>query len=969
MKAFRIVNLFAAIIMVFAMLPQQQVVLAQSSAADISRSTKYVPGEVLVDFGSNVSAADASSKAAALSGQIGASVTRQSGSLALLSFSPDANVPALASQIQASGQVYSAQPNYIYWSPEATAKLLGKPVQTSGFSTKSSSGKTTAITWDQVMAMRTVRKTGSKSLANPTFPNEVPTAWGWNQIGAELIWPNLASASVMVCELDTGVDGNQADLKTMVVNGPDEVNADTIPNDDNGHGTAVAGVIAGKLNNGVGTAAGVYNGKIEAVKVLNSQGYGTSYSVAAGVKFCAGLATVKVINMSLETDASADHIVYNNIKSAVKTTSNLPTTKLIVAAAGNDSSSNYVFPAAWALQNVDSDGVYHATASDSTNTIYSNLIAVAGGAAPNSTDKIWVDGDLNGTQGTADSTELFKTEQCASASSNYGDWISLVAPGENILTTTPTSYPFNLQLAGVPSGYAYFSGTSMAAAFASGAAARVWSLTPTVTGDTIKSKLVSTGTPLMDSINSTYNYFMVEAYAYNGFDPTLGYNNPATGVGSYGDINDENSTIYAPYCWPGWTGTPNQPKWVINTAGVDPQLSNMENPSITQATYLNVAAAMNRTGLYAQALDAVTGQPLAGASITASLQSGTSTFTYTLKDTSVVPSNGANVLLINLPINPGGAVTKYQLSISKTGYTAVAQPFDLVTLDPGNGFMPGVAITDAYSKVSVPPNTNLNLVLDWNEPANTHPNLDLYLWLPGQQLPGQGNTTLGGVIGHNALSGNTNGPADLNAELDSLGLKLATSAPATPFLGAGTLLAPTAWGGLSTDFSPYAVHNFNGEIQVDTSDNNPAAAYYPAMESISVLGDPASKPTAKAPMLKPFFDKISLETYTVMVADNNAGGFLTNDPGDPNFIAPMLRVWAKGYLVTYPTAFPNPTDPNYYGTKLQNGGCDGSNSWWHAIDIVASTPKVNAINTCGGGNSSSNGDPSFFPYSSVINEP
>lgn len=185
-------------------------------------------------------------------------------------------------------------------------------------------------------------------------------------------------------------------------------------------------------------------------------------------------------------------------------------------------------------------------------------------------------------------------------------------------------------------------------------------------------------------------------------------------------------------------------------------------------------------------------------------------------------------------------------------------------------------------------------------------------------------------------------------------------------MGAGTLLSPTLWGGT---FSPYAVHNFNGEIQVDTSDNNSAAAYYPPMESISILGDPLSKPTAKAPMLKPFYDKTIGETYSVMVADNNASGYLTNKTDDPNFIAPMLRVWAKGYLVTYPTAFPNPTDDNYYGTKLEKGPCDGKNNWWNPIDIVASTPKVSVVNTCGGGSSLSNRDEGFFPYGSVINEP
>jgi len=342
-----------------------------------------------------------------------------------------------------------------------------------------------------------------------------------------------------------------------------------------------------------------------------------------------------------------------------------------------------------------------------------------------------------------------------------------------------------------------------------------------------------------------------------------------------------------------------------------------------------------------------------GASITASLKSGS---TLTLKDTAVMPANGDHVLLINLPVNStlqGTPDTFYQLAINKTGYTVGAQPFALVDLVQTDYPVAGTLWQDNYSKVSVPPNTNLNLVLDWNDPNSIHPNLDLYVWLPFTENGGKG-----GIIGHNTVSGNANGAPDLIGTLASSQLKLSGL---TPFLGAGTLLAPLAWGGSVNDFSPYAIHNFNGEIQVDTSDNNPAAAYYPAMESISILGDKLAKPSAKAPMLKPFYDQPN-EMYTVMVADNNASGSLISDPADPGFIAPILRVWAKGYLVTFPTVSSNPTDPNYYGVKLQNGACDVSNAWWTPLTITGSGPSTSTPNTC----SSNAGS---FPNGSVIPGP
>jgi hypothetical protein len=140
------------------------------------------------------------------------------------------------------------------------------------------------------------------------------------------------------------------------------------------------------------------------------------------------------------------------------------------------------------------------------------------------------------------------------------------------------------------------------------------------------------------------------------------------------------------------------------------------------------------------------------------------------------------------------------------------------------------------------------------------------------------------------------------------------------------------------------------------------------MESITILGDPAATSSATAPLLKPKFDKIPGETYTVMVTDNLNGdpktGFLTSNPSDTeHFVAPILRIWSKGYLVTLPQPYPLSTDPNYYGVKLENDkSCtisktDTNYDWWKVIDITGLTPSVTVYNTCGDGSA-----PSFFPY-------
>ena len=60
------------------------------------------------------------------------------------------------------------------------------------------------------------------------------------------------AAEIVVAVLDTGIDRSHPDLQGSFVDGWDAVNEDADPNDDHGHGTLVAGVIAARSNNGIG---------------------------------------------------------------------------------------------------------------------------------------------------------------------------------------------------------------------------------------------------------------------------------------------------------------------------------------------------------------------------------------------------------------------------------------------------------------------------------------------------------------------------------------------------------------------------------------------------------------------------------------------------------------------------------------------------------------------------------------------
>ncbi len=179
------------------------------------------------------------------------------------------------------------------------------------------------------------------------FPQiNVPQAWDMSMAGR---------ADVIVAVLDTGVayedygDFLQApDLSgTRFVAGYDFVNSDAHANDDEGHGTHVAGTIAQTTNNAKGTAGIAYNCSVMPVKILGANGSGSAYGLSQGLRWAVDHGA-KVINMSLgfemgvdPGDIVSDAIDYAYIKGVI-----------CVAAAGNDGGKPHYhggieFPAAY----------------------------------------------------------------------------------------------------------------------------------------------------------------------------------------------------------------------------------------------------------------------------------------------------------------------------------------------------------------------------------------------------------------------------------------------------------------------------------------------------------------------------------------------------------------------------------------------------------------------------------------------
>jgi type VII secretion-associated serine protease mycosin len=167
--------------------------------------------------------------------------------------------------------------------------------------------------------------------------------WGLPKIGAPAAWNTTrGSSSVVVAVVDTGVDLDHPDLASRidVANGYDFVGHSPVANDDNGHGTHVAGIVAATANNGVGVAGTAPDCRILPVKVLDASGRGSTLDVADGIRWAVAKGA-EVINLSLASTAPDS---YTRSAVAYALASNV----VVVAAAGNDgSSAGASYPAAY----------------------------------------------------------------------------------------------------------------------------------------------------------------------------------------------------------------------------------------------------------------------------------------------------------------------------------------------------------------------------------------------------------------------------------------------------------------------------------------------------------------------------------------------------------------------------------------------------------------------------------------------
>lgn len=131
--------------------------------------------------------------------------------------------------------------------------------------------------------------------ADPGYVNQ----YALPMIRAPQAWDISTGATwVIVAVVDSGVDLTHPDLAPKLTAGYDFVGGDPVPDDECGHGTQIAGIVAAVTDNATGVAGVSWGARIMPVRVLDSTGFGTYENTAAGILWAVNHGA-HVINLSM----------------------------------------------------------------------------------------------------------------------------------------------------------------------------------------------------------------------------------------------------------------------------------------------------------------------------------------------------------------------------------------------------------------------------------------------------------------------------------------------------------------------------------------------------------------------------------------------------------------------------------------------------------------------------------------------
>jgi serine protease len=297
-----------------------------------------------------------------------------------------------------------------------------------------------------------------KTCLTPNDPS-YGSQWHLATINAASAWNYFSTGStIKIAIVDNAIDRTHQDLSGNLWVNPGEIASNNIDDDNDGyiddingydvadldnnpnppnntfdHGTHCAGISSAKSNNGVGIASIGYSCKLMCVKATGNAASPSSVTNGYDGVVYAVSAGADVISMSwggTGTSTTAQNIITWASNQGV----------VLVAAAGNNNSNTIFYPAG-----------------------YTECIAVA---ATNSNDT-------------------------KASFSNYGTWVDISAPGNNIYSTLPSN------------GYGNMSGTSMACPLVAGLAGLMLSLNPLMTPTNVRNCIVNNATNI-NAMNSSY---------------------------------------------------------------------------------------------------------------------------------------------------------------------------------------------------------------------------------------------------------------------------------------------------------------------------------------------------------------------------------------------------------------------------------------------------------------------------------
>ncbi|MGG1612598.1 S8 family peptidase [Paenibacillus sp. FSL K6-2441] len=162
----------------------------------------------------------------------------------------------------------------------------------------------------------------------PANKGQTPSIpWGVRRIGAPETWSVSTGYRVRIGVIDTGADFNHPDLRHSLARGINLLNRISLPYDDNGHGTHIAGTIAasGGSQGMMGVAP---RSLIFPVKAFDHNGSAFVSDIILGIDWCVRN-RMHIVNMSFgmkSNSASLQNIIRKAYNAGI----------VVVASSGND---------------------------------------------------------------------------------------------------------------------------------------------------------------------------------------------------------------------------------------------------------------------------------------------------------------------------------------------------------------------------------------------------------------------------------------------------------------------------------------------------------------------------------------------------------------------------------------------------------------------------------------------------------